>query len=154
MEFEKRDKVFKNVSLQDLETVARELLTYAGKENIWLFQGDMGAGKTSLIKAVGKALGIQDSMSSPTFALVNEYGITGGKKAFHFDFYRIKNETEAYDIGLEEYFDSGNYCFVEWPERIQNLLPPERADIKITLDNNTHRTIAISIHGGKEENRF
>ena len=154
MEVEGRDKTFKKVSLQALEIVAQDLLRYARDNNIWLFQGDMGAGKTTLIKALGKTLGVQDSISSPTFALVNEYLTNNNKKIFHFDFYRIKNETEAYDIGLEEYFDSGNYCFVEWPEKIQNLLPAERADIKITLDDNTHRTIAISIHGGKEKNGF
>jgi len=155
MEFEAGGKVFEGVALQDLETVAKELVHYAGEENIWLFHGEMGAGKTSLIKAVGKNLGVEDLMSSPTFALVNEYLTHDNKKVFHFDFYRIKNETEAYDIGVEEYFDSGSYCLVEWPERIQSLLPPERADIKITLTNNTHRTIAISIHGGKgkKENR-
>ena len=149
-----RDRIFRNVGLQDLETVARELVVHAGKETIWLFKGSMGAGKTTLIKEIGKVLGVKDAMSSPTFALVNEYITLYDKRIYHFDFYRIKDEIEAYDIGVDEYFDSGNYCFVEWPERIQNLFPAAHAEIKIDLDTNTHRTIAISIHGGKEENRF
>jgi len=154
MERDGRGKVFHNVGLTDLETVAEQIVAHTQNENIWLFHGDMGAGKTTLIKALGKAMGVSDSMSSPTFALVNEYEAFRDKKIYHFDFYRIKNEAEAYDIGVEEYFDSGDYCFVEWPEKIQSIIPPEHADIKITLDDNTHRTIAISIHGGKEKNRF
>lgn len=155
MESDGRARVFDGIALQDLETVAKELVHCGGDKYIWLFHGEMGAGKTSLIKAIGKVLGVVDSMSSPTFALVNEYSTHENKKVFHFDFYRIKNETEAYDIGIEEYFDSGSYCLVEWPEKIQGLLPTERVDIKITLSNNIHRTIAISIHGGKgkKENR-
>jgi tRNA threonylcarbamoyladenosine biosynthesis protein TsaE len=155
MEFDAGEKVFNGVALWDIEAVAEELVQFARDKNIWLFHGEMGAGKTTLIKAIGKVFGIAESMSSPTFALVNEYLTQENKKVFHFDFYRIKNETEAYDIGIEEYFDSGSYCLVEWPEKIQGLLPEEHADIKITLSNNTHRTIAISIHGGKgkKENR-
>lgn len=154
MEREGRDRIFRNVGLQDLESICQEIVKCAGTENVWLFHGDMGAGKTTLIKALGKTLGVEDAMSSPTFALVNEYRTARERKIYHFDFYRIKNETEAYDIGVEEYLDSGEYCFLEWPDKIKNLLPAEHADIKITLDDNTHRTIAISIHGGKEENRF
>jgi tRNA threonylcarbamoyladenosine biosynthesis protein TsaE len=92
-------------------------------------------------------------MSSPTFSIVNEYQLTEDKKIFHFDFYRIKKETEAYDIGTEEYFDSGHYCFVEWSEKIPSLLPLQYADVLITINDNTHRTIAFSTHDGEEKNR-
>ena len=152
MERDGHDKVFRNVGLADLETVAAQIVEHVQTENIWLFHGDLGAGKTTLIKALGKVMGISDAMSSPTFALVNEYETSDNKKIYHFDFYRIRNEAEAYDIGVEEYFDSGNYCFVEWPDKIKSIIPPEHADINITHEDNTHRTIAISIHGGKEKN--
>jgi tRNA threonylcarbamoyladenosine biosynthesis protein TsaE len=154
MERDEHDKLFQHVGLADLGTVAEQIVAHTGNENIWLFHGDMGAGKTTLIKALGKAMGVRDAINSPTFALVNEYETSIGKKVYHFDFYRIKHEAEAFDIGVEEYFDSGDYCFIEWPDKITNMIPDEHADIYITLEDNTHRTIAISIHGGKEKNRF
>ena len=154
MGLEVNDSVNRRIGLSELEKVARALVYRAGNVNVWLFHGDMGAGKTTLIKAIGKVLGIEDSISSPTFSIVNEYLINPEKKVFHFDFYRIKNEIEAYDIGAEEYFYSGHYCFVEWPEKIPGLIPVRRADITITVDDNTHRTIVISVHDGEEENRI
>jgi tRNA threonylcarbamoyladenosine biosynthesis protein TsaE len=135
----------KSVGLNDLRRVAAEVVNAAGHVNIWLFHGEMGAGKTTLIKMIGKVLGVNDSITSPTFSIVNEYQITDQKKVFHFDFYRIKNEDEAYDIGVEEYFYSGHYCFVEWPEKIAGLLPERRADINITIEDNTRRTIVVSV---------
>jgi tRNA threonylcarbamoyladenosine biosynthesis protein TsaE len=92
---------------------------------IWTFDGEMGAGKTTLIKAVCKQLGVVDEVSSPTFSLVNEYKTTIGKTIYHFDFYRIKNIEEVYDIGYEDYFFSGNICLIEWPEKVSELLENE-----------------------------
>jgi tRNA threonylcarbamoyladenosine biosynthesis protein TsaE len=135
----------KSVGLNDLRRVAEEIVNSAGHVNIWLFHGEMGAGKTTLIKMIGKVLGVNDSITSPTFSIVNEYQTTNQKKVFHFDFYRIKNEAEAYDIGVEEYFYSGHYCFVEWPEKISGLIPERRADINITIEDNTRRTIVVSV---------
>lgn len=139
------DLVNRHVSVSELERVAKNLINIAGSVNVWLFHGDMGAGKTTLIKAIGKVLGVKDAMSSPTFSIVNEYLINPEKKVFHFDFFRIKNEMEAYDIGIEEYFYSGHYCFVEWPEKIPSLIPHKRADVTLTVEDNTHRTIAVSV---------
>jgi tRNA threonylcarbamoyladenosine biosynthesis protein TsaE len=136
---------YNSVGLNDLRRVAEEIVSCAGNTNVWLFHGEMGAGKTTLIKVIGKVLGIQDSITSPTFSIVNEYQVNTQKKVFHFDFYRIKNEEEAYDIGTEEYFYSGHYCFVEWSEKIPGLIPERRADITITIKDNTHRTIAVSV---------
>ncbi len=142
---EVNDLVGSRVGLNDLERVAKELVKRAGNVNVWLFHGEMGAGKTTLIKAIGRVLGVEDSISSPTFSIVNEYLISPKKKVFHFDFYRIKNEREAYDIGTEEYFYSGHYCFVEWPDKIPELLPERRADVTIKVEDNTYRTIVVSV---------
>ncbi len=139
-------QVFEKVTLADLEKVGHKLMQAVEGITVIVFHGEMGSGKTTFIKAIGKVLGVKDVMSSPTFSIVNEYHRIADKKIFHFDFYRIKNETEAYDIGTEEYFDSGHYCFVEWPEKIPSLLPLKYADVFITINDNTHRTITFSIH--------
>lgn len=149
-----KGQVFEKVVLADLENVGRELMQAVGGITMIAFHGEMGSGKTTFIKAIGKVLGVKDVMSSPTFSIVNEYLTKGENKIFHFDFYRIKNETEAFDIGTEEYFDSGHYCFVEWPEKIPSLLPHKYADVFITINDTTHRTIAFSIHDGEEKNRI
>lgn len=106
----------------ELPAVAQQLMTFAGKQRIFIFQGQMGAGKTTFIKAFCKVLGIEDTVSSPTFSLVNQYD-NEAITVYHFDFYRIKSEEEAYDFGYEDYFYSGDYCLIEWPEKIPNLLP-------------------------------
>ena len=138
--------VFHEASQSDLFEVARKFLDKAGNIKIWLFKGEMGSGKTTFIKALGEALGVTDNMSSPTFSIVNEYLAMDDHKVYHFDFYRIKNEGEAYDIGAEEYFYSGNYCFIEWPEKIPTLIPVERVEVSITPENQNHRTLALSVH--------
>ena len=99
-------------------------------------------------------MGVQETMSSPTFSIINEYKTVDNKNVYHFDFYRIKNEAEAYDIGSEEYFYSGNLCFVEWPEKISSLIPAEHAKISIAVENPNQRTIALSVHDGKEKKRI
>ena len=145
--------VYRSVSVGKLDDVAKEVIRRIDTVKIWLFEGDLGTGKTTLIKVIGKALGVHDNMSSPTFAIVNEYESEAVGKIFHFDFYRIKNEIEAVDIGVDEYFYSGYPCFIEWPEKIPSLIPPVFAKLKIEFENESHRTIAISVHDGKEENR-
>lgn len=142
-----REIEFKHVTLSQLDSLAGQLLEIMGEVRVGIVSGEMGAGKTTLIKALGKALEVTDTMSSPTFSIVNEYQTARLKNVYHFDFYRIKSEKEAFDIGTEEYFYSGNYCFVEWPEKIPSLLPDNFAEIKITVENDTQRTIEISIHG-------
>ena len=99
------------------------MISFAQATPVWLFYGEMGAGKTTLIKALCQAWEVEDTVSSPTFALVNEYRTSKGQVVYHFDFYRIEDEEEATDIGLEEYFYSQRYCLVEWPTKIRNLLP-------------------------------
>ncbi|HEY9044466.1 MAG TPA: tRNA (adenosine(37)-N6)-threonylcarbamoyltransferase complex ATPase subunit type 1 TsaE [Ohtaekwangia sp.] len=146
--------VYRKVSLDELDELAPELVKTLSGIPAWLLYGEMGAGKTTLIRSICKALQVADVISSPTFSIVNEYETEGGDKVYHFDFYRIKNEAEAWDIGTEEYFYSGNRCLVEWPEKIPSLIPAEHAAIAITIEDNTLRTIAISVHDGKEENRI
>jgi tRNA threonylcarbamoyladenosine biosynthesis protein TsaE len=126
-------------AIEDIGLVADRLLKAADGATVWLFHGEMGAGKTTLIKAICKALGVTSAMTSPTFSIVNEYD--GNGKIYHFDFYRLKNEEEAYDIGVEEYLDSGNLCLIEWPERIPSLLPQSRFEIKLEIESPTQRRI-------------
>lgn len=124
---------FSNVSLSQLEHVAQQIISAANQHKIWAFYGQMGAGKTTLIKQICKQLGVNDDISSPTYSLVNEYKTNDENTIFHFDFYRIKNLEEVYDIGYEDYFYSGNICLIEWPEKIEALLNGEdflRVDIE------------------------
>ena len=123
-----------------LSEAASALLNFAANEKIFLFEGEMGAGKTTFIKEICRKLGVLDTASSPTYSIVNEYEYPGGK-VYHFDFFRIKNENEAFDIGFEEYLDSGEYCFIEWPEMIQNLWPLHYIRIRINQDEDGHRII-------------
>jgi len=133
------------VSIDTLELTANELITASQGNRIWLFSGEMGAGKTTFIKAIGKLLGVKESMASPTFSIVNEYRTSNGT-LFHFDFYRLKNEQEAYDIGVDEYFESGNYCFIEWPEKLETLIPESYFKITLQVQSPTTRTIEYAIH--------
>jgi tRNA threonylcarbamoyladenosine biosynthesis protein TsaE len=109
--------------IEQLPEVARKLLEEFPEERFFAFFGKMGVGKTTLIKELCAALGVEDNVCSPTFAIVNEYRDREGEPVYHFDFYRLKSVAEAYDIGYEEYFYSGCYCFTEWTEKIEELLP-------------------------------
>lgn len=127
-------------NLNDLPDVARKILEFAGDNRIFLFYGEMGAGKTTLIKALCSVLQVEDTVSSPTFSIVNEYfGST--ESIYHFDFYRIKNETEAFDLGYEDYLYSGNYCLIEWPEKISNLLPSKFVELSLLQTSENERVI-------------
>ncbi|HEX5170635.1 MAG TPA: tRNA (adenosine(37)-N6)-threonylcarbamoyltransferase complex ATPase subunit type 1 TsaE, partial [Cyclobacteriaceae bacterium] len=134
-------RTYEGVNIKGLQAVANELIRQAAGRKIWLFHGEMGSGKTTLIKAICGSLDVQDLVSSPTFSIVNEYRSLAGS-IFHFDFYRIKNEAEAYEIGTDEYFYSGQYCFVEWPDKIPSLIPSAHVAISIQAEDNEHRTIA------------
>jgi tRNA threonylcarbamoyladenosine biosynthesis protein TsaE len=138
---------FENVALSDLEELAKKLIREAGSSRIIIFNGEMGSGKTTFIKAIGHVLGVKNGMSSPTFSIVNEYEREAGEKIYHFDFYRLKNELEAYDIGAEEYLDSGLYCLIEWPDKIPSLLPEKYIEVSIAKTANDQlRTIAFITH--------
>jgi len=129
-------------NLEGLKKVAQNIIDFAGEERIFLFYGEMGAGKTTLIKTLAEVLGSKDNVSSPTFSIVNEYILpTGG--IYHFDFYRLKNQVEALDMGCEEYFYSGKYCFIEWPEKIPDLLPEHFIKIEIEVKSDNERVITL-----------
>jgi tRNA threonylcarbamoyladenosine biosynthesis protein TsaE len=127
-----------------LPVAARGILEYTSGKKLLAFYGPMGAGKTTIIKAVCKILGAEDIVTSPTFTLVNEYRTTTGEVLYHIDFYRINKKEEVLDLGIEEYFNSGYYCLMEWPELIGEILPPETVIIKITVDKKEHRVLEIS----------
>ena len=130
-------------NLCDLPIIARQLLDVLKDYPVWLFYGEMGAGKTTLIKAICEELGVEDQASSPTFSIVNEYATAKGP-VYHFDFYRIKSEQEAMDLGYEEYFYSGHACFVEWPELIPSLIPDNAVAITIRLLPNGDRELSVA----------
>ena len=126
-----------------LTAAARQLLNLAGGKKIFAFYGSMGAGKTTLIKTVCKLLDATDSVTSPTFTLVNEYRTSSGDSLFHIDFYRINKQEEVYDFGIEEYLSGESYCFMEWPELIEEILPPETLKIRITVGENEERILEL-----------
>ncbi len=127
-----------------LHTSAKELLKQTGDSRIIAFYGSMGSGKTTIIKAVCETLGAVDIVTSPTFTLVNEYRTLNGESLFHFDFYRIKKTEEVFDFGIEEYFSSGKYCFMEWPELIEDILPETTVRIRIEVDDKEQRILHIA----------
>jgi tRNA threonylcarbamoyladenosine biosynthesis protein TsaE len=132
-------------SIGELEPAAKELLDYFPGSRIFAFYGKMGAGKTTFIQAICKALGSEDYVTSPTFALVNEYSGIDKSPVYHFDFYRIKNTEEAFDLGYEEYFYSGNYCLIEWPEKIEPILPGNIVEVQIEVFDDETRLITAKI---------
>ncbi|MNK51180.1 tRNA threonylcarbamoyladenosine biosynthesis protein TsaE [compost metagenome] len=128
--------------LSDLPQVAEQLLTFAGKEKVFIFEGEMGAGKTTFIKHFCARLGIEDVVSSPTYSIVNEYESPDGS-VYHFDFYRIKDIREAYDLGYEEYFYGGGICLIEWPERVVELLPENYIKVEISVVDENERLFSL-----------
>ncbi|PWJ59241.1 tRNA threonylcarbamoyladenosine biosynthesis protein TsaE [Dyadobacter jejuensis] len=135
--------IFRFKDLGELDGVAEQLLEWGKRTPIWLFEGPMGVGKTTLIQALCRKLGVSETVTSPTFALVNEY--KGLETIYHFDFYRLEDEMEALDIGVEEYFDSGGYCFVEWPSKIESLWPQKYLMLELDLDQDRHRVLSVKV---------
>lgn len=130
-------------NLTDIHTAARQFIDAMGDSTIFAFYGKMGAGKTTFVKAVCEELGVEDAISSPTFAIVNEYLDGQGESIYHFDFYRIKNPQEVMDIGYEDYIYSGCLCFMEWPELIEELLPEDAVCVTIAEEEDGTRTITL-----------
>jgi len=128
-------------TIQELPKIAGIILANTTSKTL-LFYGDMGVGKTTLIKELAKKIGVQDTLSSPTFSIVNEY-LLDSDKLFHFDFYRINSDEEVLDIGIEDYFESPHWKLIEWPEKIEKFLPMENAKIQLTKNQNGSRTINL-----------
>lgn len=130
-------------SQEGLPEVAEAVIESLGRRTVVVFRGEMGAGKTTLIREIAAQLGAADTVTSPTFAIVNQYEGANRRRIYHFDFYRIDDLREAYDFGYEEYFYSGDLCLVEWPEKIEPLLPDNVMTVRITADSETARTFEI-----------
>lgn len=145
---EMKQRVWQGVLLSDLPQLAGEVVDFlASAPTVWRFDGQMGAGKTTFIKELCRRLCVVDRVQSPTFSLVNEYQAETGDTVYHFDFYRIENPEEAQSIGVTEYFDSGFICLIEWPERVEPLLPEEYVQVLIQPQHDESRTIQVTIHG-------
>jgi tRNA threonylcarbamoyladenosine biosynthesis protein TsaE len=141
-----KDLVFQNCTLQEMPEIARKILHEYPEERVFAFFGDLGAGKTTLIKALCNVLGVNDEVTSPSFAIVNEYEAGGIDLIYHFDFYRIKKLEEVLDIGYEEYLYSGYHCFLEWADKIEELLPETYVYVAITKnDNDEGRKIITTV---------
>jgi tRNA threonylcarbamoyladenosine biosynthesis protein TsaE len=130
-------------SIDQLEEVAQQILDQ-NPNKVILFNGDMGVGKTTLIKQLCKTLGVEEATSSPTFSLVNEYQTAKNQIVYHFDFYRLNRESEALDMGIEDYLYSGNWCFIEWSEKIENLIPEQHSIITIELLADENRSLELT----------
>ncbi len=134
-----------NIRLEELPSVAGALIDAFGQQRIFCFYGKMGAGKTTFIQSICAVLASPDIVTSPTFSIVNEYDTKGNGTIYHFDFYRIKSPEEALDLGYEDYFFSGNYCMVEWPERIDILLPDQLVEVILTVEEDESRSITARL---------
>ena len=141
----------KNYSLEEISDIA-DLILKEVSDKVLLFYGEMGVGKTTLIKEIVKQLGVDDVVTSPTFSLVNEYQSRKGETIYHFDFYRIKNEEEAMDIGVDDYFYSNSYCLIEWPEKIKNLVPLNAVEIHLSINENKTRSIKVDKNKNRTNN--
>lgn len=133
----------RSYQLSELSEIANWVLK-SSPGRVLLFKGPMGSGKTTLIKEITHQLGVEHITSSPTFSLVNEYQSKQGDTIYHFDFYRIEKEEEAFDMGIEEYFDSDAWCFVEWPEKVENVLPLDSVVINLSINQDNTRTLEIN----------
>lgn len=132
-------------NLDEIDGVAAKFLDFVGDKKIFALYGPMGVGKTTFVKAAAASLGVTDDVSSPTFAIVNEYLTESGDSVFHFDFYRVNNVSEALDFGYEEYFFSGNRCFIEWPEKIDELLPEDVVNCYFEELPDGKRTLSVKL---------
>lgn len=141
-------KTFTISSLDQIDKVAEDFIQYISESdlesNIFAFYGKMGAGKTTFIKAICKALGVKDIVNSPTFTIINEYRSSRGFPIYHFDFYRINRLQEAFDIGTEDYFAGNGLCLIEWPEKIAEILPEDHIKVTISTNEDLSRTVEIS----------
>ncbi|MBZ4657409.1 MAG: ATPase/GTPase [Methermicoccus sp.] len=127
--------------LSEIHQAARQFLAEIDNQNVFAFYGDMGVGKTTFVKALCEELGVQEPVTSPTFAIINEYRDKKGKSIYHFDFYRIKKLEEVFDFGYEDYFYSGNLCFIEWPELVESLLPENVVRLSLRQTENGARIL-------------
>ncbi|MDE5422315.1 tRNA (adenosine(37)-N6)-threonylcarbamoyltransferase complex ATPase subunit type 1 TsaE [Ancylomarina sp. DW003] len=132
-------------SLEEINSVAKQFIELVGEHRVFAMYGAMGVGKTTFVKAVCEELGVEDTINSPTFAIVNEYHTAKDKLVYHFDFYRIEDVQEAYDFGYEDYFYSQAMCFIEWPERIETILPNDVVNLNFTEEEDGTRSLQVQM---------
>lgn len=132
-------------NIEEIKQVAADFLEYVGDRTLFALYGPMGVGKTTFVKAVGECLGVVDDVNSPTFAIVNEYAAKNGGTVYHFDFYRVNNVSEALDFGYEEYFYSGCKCFIEWPEKVDELLPEHIVNCYFSENGDGSRELRVEL---------
>lgn len=132
-------------SLDKIDEAAIEFIKVMEDNTVFAFHGEMGAGKTTFIKAICEKLGVSDTINSPTFAIINEYRSDSGELIYHFDFYRINKIEEAFDFGYEDYFYSGSLCFIEWPEKVESLLPNDTVNVSIKVLEDGSRDVKLDI---------
>ncbi len=141
------------VNIHQLPEAAHQIIEFCKGETVWIFKGRMGAGKTTLIKEIAKQMGVVDLVSSPTFSVINEYQDRQGHPFYHFDFYRVDDPEEALDLGVDEYFNSGNYCWIEWAEKIIPYIPEKFALIEIEAGLKDEREICLKLIDDGSQNR-
>jgi len=134
-------------TIQELPEVTKKIISYGKEYTVWVLKGDLGAGKTTFIQEVAKQMNVLDNISSPSYALINEYLTLAGEKIYHFDLFRIKTISEVLDLGFDEYLDSGSLCFIEWPEIAEPLLPDRYLEISILNPEKELRIFNINKHG-------
>jgi len=130
-------------TFKELPNAADIFLTITGGRGVYAFYGDLGSGKTTFIKAVCDQMGVADTINCPTFAIINEYSLPDGEPVYHFDFYRLKDESEIIQLGCEEYFESGHPCFIEWPEKVEAWLPDQTVRVTITVEADDSRKVTV-----------
>jgi len=130
-------------SIREIHAAAQKIIDFGKFDKIWIFKGDLGAGKTTLIREIAGILGVKDRVNSPTFSLVNEYQNAKGEVFYHFDFYRIEDPEEVLEIGLDEYLESGRYCWIEWAEKIAGYIPDDFIHVQIEVDEKEGRNITL-----------
>ena len=143
----KRDILKITGDLDELADIANAIIAEGNGYTSWLFEGDLGSGKTTLIKEICSRFGVKDNVSSPTFAIINEYSRSNGDPIYHFDFYRIKGIEEALDIGVDDYLFSGYICMIEWPRKVQELITGQYLQVEIRGNTDQNRTYLITKHG-------
>ena len=140
------DNTFWAETPQDLAQIAPKLLALAGDHTIWLLEGQMGAGKTTLVQYLAASLGVEEEVTSPTFSIIQEYVNDQGTSIYHFDFYRLQQAREAHAIGCEEYFDSGALCLIEWGSQVPEIIPPQHVLVQIEMQADGRRKIVLETH--------
>ncbi len=140
------DNTFWAETPQDLQKIAPKLLEIAGDHTIWLLEGEMGAGKTTLVQYLAAALGVEEEVTSPTFSIIQEYVNHQGTSIYHFDFYRLQDAKEALAIGCVEYFDSGCLCFIEWGSQVMEVIPEDHVLVRIEMESDGRRKIVLEAH--------